>query len=297
MSTLARRFIVISLGVIAGVGAWPLTELVLFFQAEFPSYLVFLSLLGAIVGAVMAAFFGAAEGITSRIKARIPNGMYLGALIGLVGGAAGALAGQAALWLIGGLFIRSYGNFRLVVLPISRAIGWAVLGVFVGVVEGIRAFSPKKIAVGVLGGLVGGLVGGFALEYSRILLPCLFFSRLIGLVVLGLSITLFYSLIEQGMAFGVLRILTGELKGKEFLINQGRMRIGRSPSAEVSLPSYKDLADFQAQIRVRKGEAVLSNLEPKLGVLVNEQGLTEERKMKLGDVIQIGSAKIFYKYE
>jgi pSer/pThr/pTyr-binding forkhead associated (FHA) protein len=75
------------------------------------------------------------------------------------------------------------------------------------------------------------------------------------------------------------------------------MRIGRSPSAEISLPSYKDLADIQAQIRVRKGEAVLSNLEPRLGVLVNEQKLQEERKMKLGDVIQIGSVKIFYKYE
>jgi hypothetical protein len=297
MTTLVRRLIILALGLLAGVGIWPLTELVLYFQAGFPSYLVFLALLGAVVGAVLGAFFGAAEGITSRIKARIPNGMYLGAIVGLVGGALGALAGQAALWLIGGLFLRSYSNFQLVVLPISRAIGWAVLGMFVGVVEGIRALSLKKITVGVLGGLVGGLVGGFALEYSRLLLPQLVFSRLIGLVILGLAIALFYSLIEQGMAFGVLRILTGELKGKEFLLNQGCMRIGRSRGAEIALPSYGDLADLQAQIRTKKGEPILTNLQPKLAVLVNEQKLQDEKKLKLGDVIQIGSAKIFYKYE
>ena len=71
----------------------------------------------------MGAFFGAAEGITSRIKARIPRGMLVGALIGLVGGAVGALAGQAALWLIGGIFLLSYRNLQWVVLPVSRAIG------------------------------------------------------------------------------------------------------------------------------------------------------------------------------
>ncbi len=148
-----------------------------------------------------------------------------------------------------------------------------------------------------MGGLVGGLVGGFALEYSRLLIPSFPLSRLIGLVILGAAIAVFYGLIEQGMAYGVLRILTGELSGKEFLVNQGRMRIGKSRGAEIALPSYGDLADVQAQIRVRKGEPVLENLQPRLPVMVNDRKIQEDRKLKLGDVIQIGSAKIFFKYE
>jgi hypothetical protein len=294
MTTLARRLLLLALCGLAGVAAWPVAELILHFQAGFPSYLGFLAFLGAVTGALMGAFLGAGEGITSRIRDRIPSGMLLGAAVGLAGGAAGMLVGQAALWLIGGLFLLPSSDFRWVVLPVSRAIGWGVLGVFVGAGEGVRGASPKKIGVGILGGLVGGLIGGFALEYSRLLFPALAFPRLIGLVILGVAVGLFYGIIEQGMSFGVLRVLTGALKGKEFLINQARMRIGRARRNEISLPGYEGLADLQARLRVRGGEAVLENVEPKLPLLVNDVKV-QERKLKLGDVIQIGSAKLFYK--
>jgi len=295
MTTIVRRLIILTLGLLGGAAAWPLAEGVLFFQGGFPSYLAFLSLLGALIGLVMGAFFGAAEGITSRIKNRIPRGMLVGAAVGCIGGAVGALAGQAALWLIGGAFLLSYRDLTWVVLPVSRAIGWAVLGIFVGAGEGARARSPKKILVGVIGGLVGGLLGGAALEYSRLLMPHFALFRLLGLVILGIAVGLFYGLIEEGMSYGVLRILAGELKGKEYLLNQRRMRIGRSARNEIALPGYSDLADVQADIRIRKGEPVLANLESKNPVLVNEEKVTE-RKLKFGDVLKIGSAKIFYKY-
>ena len=147
--------------------------------------------------------------------------MALGALVGCVGGAFGALVGQAALWLFGGIFFLSYRNLQWVGLPVSRAIGWAVLGIFVGAAEGVRALSPKKIAVGVLGGLLGGMVGGFALEYSRLLLPGFALFRLLGLVILGLAIGFFYGLIEQGMSFGVLRILTGSSRARSSFSRKG----------------------------------------------------------------------------
>ncbi len=296
MTALARRLILLAVGVLAGICAWPVAELIVSQQAGFPSYLFFSALLGAAIGALMGAFFGAAEGITSRVKSRIPGGMLLGALVGCVGGGIGLLAGQAALWLIGTLVMQSYGNFQKVVLPLSHAIGWAVLGVWVGAGEGVRAASWKKIGIGILGGLAGGLLGGFVLEYSRVLVPHMQFSRLIGLVTLGLAIGGFYGLIERGMSFGIFRVLTGALKGKEFLLNQRRMRLGRSPRNEIALPSYEDLADRQALVRVHKGEVVLVNLEPRLPLQVNEQKFPE-RRLKYGDVIRMGSARIFYKYE
>jgi hypothetical protein len=296
MSTIVRRLLILSLGFLGGLCVWPAAELLLFFQDRFSSYLLFLSVLGALAGALMGGFFGAAEGITSRIKSRLPAGILLGALIGCVGGVAGLLIGQAALWLIGGIFLRSYGNFRLVVLPVSRAIGWGLLGLFVGAGEGVRAVSPKKIVVGVLGGLVGGLAGGFAIEYARVLSPGVALWRLVGFLVLGLAIGLFYALIERGMSLGVLRILTGPMKGKEYLLNQGRMRLGRSRRIEIALPGYEDLAPVQASIRRVKDDLVLTNLEPKLSLLVNDKKV-EESRLKLGDVIRLGSLRLFYKYE
>jgi len=294
VTTFTRRMILLALGVLAGVGLWPIAEAILYRQGSFPSYLAFLAALGAVVGALMGAAFGAAEGITSRVRERLPAGIVLGAVIGLLGGAIGVLAGQAALWLIGGLFIRGYRDFQWVVLPISRAVGWAVLGMFVGAGEGLRSLSVKKVVVGVLGGLVGGLAGGFVLEYLRLLVPGLAVARLAGLVVLGAAIAAFYGIIEHGMSFGVLRVLTGELKGKEFLLNQRRLRIGRSRRAEIALRSYEELADVQAQVVIRKGEPVLENLQPSLPVQVNERRISE-RALKFGDVIRIGPAKIYYR--
>jgi hypothetical protein len=296
MSTLIRRLILLGLGLLAGAAVWPVAELILFFQARFPSFLLFLALLGAATGALMGGFLGMAEGITSRVKSRIPAGILWGALAGCLGGAVGLLAGQAALWLIGGLALRSYRSFQTVVLPVSRAIGWAVLGIFVGIGEGLRAGSPRKAAVGILGGLVGGLAGGFVLEYARLLLPRLSYPRLAGFVILGLAIGAFYGLIERGLAHGVLRVLTGALKGKEFLLNQNRMRIGCSRRNEIALAAYEGLADRQAELRIRRGEVFLSNLESRLPVLVNEQKI-QEHKLKYGDVIRIGPARLFYKYE
>jgi hypothetical protein len=295
MSTLARKLILAALGLLAGAAAWPAAELVLYFQPRFASYLPFLAVLGAVTGALLGAVFGAAEGITSRIKARIPSGMLLGALIGLAGGAVGLLAGQAALWLFGEAALRSYRSFRTVVLPASRAIGWAVLGLFVGVGEGVRAGSLKKALVGIIGGAVGGLAGGLALEYAALLFPRLVYPRLIGFLILGLAIGVFYGLVERGLSYGVLRLLAGPLKGKEFLLNQRRLGIGAARSNQIALPGYR-VADRQALIRIRRGEVTLVNLEPKVAVLVNERKV-EEARLKYGDVLAIGPAKLFFRYE
>jgi hypothetical protein len=295
MSTGLRRLILLCLGILGGVAAWPLTELIVANQARFPSYLLFVAVLGAGVGLLLGAFFGSAAGIFARVGSRILSGMLIGAIAGVIGGVIGLLAGQAALFVVGGLFLSTYRRFQTVGLPIARAIGWAFLGIFVGVAEGIRAGSGKKIGIGLLGGLIGGLVGGFALEYSRLYLPKALPSRLIGLVILGLAIGLFYGIIERSMAFGVLRVLNGRLKGKEFVLNEGRIRIGRSRRNQITLDPYENLADRQAQIRFRKGEAVLTNLEPKYPVLVNDQPVTEHR-LKYEDVLKIGSAKLFYRY-
>ena len=296
MSTGLRRVILLCLGILGGVAAWPLTELIVGAQGRFPSYLLFVAALGGAVGLLMGAFFGSAAGIFARVGSRILAGMVVGAIVGLIGGIIGLLIGQAVLFLLGGLFLDSYRSFQTVGLPIARAVGWAFLGIFVGAAEGFRAASGKKIGIGLIGGLIGGLVGGAALEYSRLYLPPSLPSRLIGLVVLGLAIALFYGIIERSMAFGTLRVLNGRLKGKEFILNEGRIRIGRARRNQITLEPYDNLADRQVQIRFRRGEALLTNLEPKFPVLVNDQPVKEHR-LKYDDVLKVGSAKLFYSYE
>ena len=70
-----------------------------------------------------------------------------GLLGGFLGGIAGGMVGEVMFY---------YG--------LSRAIGWMVLGLGVGVVEGICDRSFRKIRNGLIGGAIGGLLGGLLFD-------------------------------------------------------------------------------------------------------------------------------------
>lgn len=296
MSTLTRRIIICTLGVLAGIAAWPLIETLLAYQLFFPSYLLFSIATGAVFGLVLGAFFGSGEGIIVSVPGRILKGALTGALTGLAGGVVGFLVGQAVLFLMGNYVFRSAGDINTFALTIARSVGWAVLGLFVGMSEGIRARSGKKLLVGVLGGLIGGFLGGAILEYARLLFPTIGFARLIGLSFFGLLIGLFYGIIERKLSYGVLRLLTGRMKGKEYILGQQKMRIGVSQRNEIAIPGYREVEDLQAVLRIKGEDVILERTETGAPVYVNDQPI-ERHVLKYEDVIKIGSAKFFYRYE
>ena len=296
MSTITRRIIVCTLGILAGIAAWPIMELLLAYQASFSSYMLFSIVSGAVFGFVLGAFFGSAEGIIVSVKRRILIGSLTGAVAGLIGGIVGFSIGQGVLFLIGNSLFRSYSRIETFGLSIARAIGWAILGIFVGIGEGVRARSGKKILVGFLGGLIGGTLGGIVLEYTRVLFPTIGFARLIGLALFGLLIGVFYSIIEKRLAYGVLRVLNGNLKGKEYLIGQRRMRIGSSEKNEISITDYRNVEELHAVLKTRGDEVILERADPSRPVLVNDTEI-ERHVLKYEDVVQVGSAKFFYRFE
>jgi len=296
MSTLMRRIFFCIIGIIAGLAAWPISEFILLLQSSFPSYLIFSIVLGMFLGILFGAFFGSSEGIIMSIKPNILTGILHGAVIGIAGGIIGFLAGQAALFIIGETFIHSMKRFNTIGFPISRAIGWAFMGVFLGMVEGIRSRSTDKLRVGILGGILGGITGGLVLEYFRILIPNIMFARLFGIIIFGLLIGLFYGFVQVRLSFGVLRLLNGKFKGKEFLINQKKMKIGISEKNDIVLSGYSKISDQHAELLVKKNEVIIKNLDSKTPVTINEDKI-KEHLLKLEDVIKIGSAKFIFKFD
>lgn len=292
MSVLIRRLILCGLGLLAGVAAWPLAEWVLFRQGVFPSYLLFSTVLGMIFGLFLGAFFGSSAGIFTSVPPRIVRGALAGAAAGLVGGIVGFLVAQAALFLAGQV-LASYRSVERAGIPLARAAGWAILGIFVGLAEGIRSRSARKLGIGLLGGLIGGFLGGLALEYSRVLFPAITYARLAGLVLFGLLLGFFYGLVERRLSYGILRVLNGALQGKEYLISQGRLRIGTAERSDVRVAGYTGVAGEHADLRIRRDDVVLRRLDPRHPVLVNDEPV-EERALKMEDVIRVGSAKFIY---
>jgi len=294
MSSSAKRFIICTLGILGGLAAWPAAEVILLYQASFPSYLIFSLIQGSALGLFLGIFFGSAEGIISSDKTRGIKGIMTGAFVGLAGGAIGMLIGQAVLFLLRSTLFTSFRSFNFVGLHLARALGWAAMGVFIGMIEGIRALSGRKISVGILGGFSGGLLGGVVYEYLSFLFPSAFFARLAGLTVLGLLIALFYALIEKRLSPGVLRLLNGSLKGKEFFINQRRLRIGSSVKNDICLKNYEGVAERHAVIRFKRDDVHIEESKGENPVFVNDQKV-KSRTLKYEDVLRIGSAKFFFK--
>jgi len=297
MSLLKRRIFLCLIGICAGLGAWSVAEMILCFQVDFPSYLVFTLSLGGVFGGIMGGFFGSSDGIIMSNKYRIRTGIIHGILFGALGGVLGFLTGQAVLFIAGEYLLHSMKEFNRIGLPVSRALGWSLLGLFAGVAEGIRARSVEKIRVGIIGGLSGGLLGGLALEYARIIFPDIMLARLTGLLILGVCIGIMYGFAEARLSFGVFTLLNGRYKGKDFLVNQRRLDVGDSDSCDIVLKGYREVNPMHAKVHVKKDEVFIkSSGDGRAPLFVNDYKISSHR-LKIGDVIKIGTAKLLYHYK
>ncbi|MCF7914875.1 MAG: FHA domain-containing protein [Spirochaetaceae bacterium] len=299
MSTALRRLVISILGLLAGVAAWPLMELILSYQHLFPSYFLFSLAQGALFGVVMGAFFGSGEGLTAKERGKIIHGTLMGAATGAAGGIVGFLAGQGILFLVVQQAFTSYRSQQMIAVPLARIVGWAILGIAVGASEGLRARSLKKTLVGAGGGFLGGVLGGASIEYVRTLYPELLYTRLVGLAVFGLLIGICYSLLERGVSLGILRVLNGPRRGKEYSFVQNRVSVGSDNKNDIVLDNYSYVAPKHARFRVRGKDVYIQHIDVKKGakIYVNERPVETEQLLKYEDVIQIGSAKLFFKTE
>lgn len=286
------------IGIIAGLIAWPFTEFILFYQASFPSLLLFSMVLGVIIGFLMGGCFGLGEGIISHAYGRIIPGMIMGMVIGTVGGLIGFVIGQAALLLLGTTFFNSVGSFRRFGFPLSKALGWGAFGICIGSIEGIRSKSVNKILIGIAGGLTGGIIGGLVFEYLRVSNPENPYLRLAGLLILGLLIGICYGIFENRMSNASLYLLNGRFKGKEFLLNKRRTSIGKSEQAEIPLEGYRRVADLHAEIIKEKKDYMFmlteKNEVTQMVTCIND-GQTDKKKLSDGDIIRVGSAQLQFR--
>ena len=282
-------------GVLAGALAWPVAEMLLLVQAQFPSLLLFSLTLGLAIGVLMGGAFGAAEGIVTASAAKVRTGVLAGFIIGGIGGMVGFVVGQGALLLVGTSFFNSASSFRSVGLPVSKAIGWAAFGLFLGSVEGARSRSFLAVRNGVFGGLIGGFLGGLAFEFIRGADPGNTVSRLVGLIVLGLSIGLFYALVELQFSGASMYLLNGKNRGREFPITKAVTSIGSSEAADICIPGYARVMPFQAEVhRKGKGKYVLVNSgeSGRAVTMINDKRPeSEEVPLAKDSVVRVGTAQ------
>lgn len=296
MTLNVRRLLQVLLGAAAGLFAWPTMEALTRAMRFFPDYLSYTAFSGLVFGLVFGAALGGAEGIAAARARRVASGSLWGGAAGAAGGAVGFLLGQALLFFAGGIFVDDLRVLESVAAPLARSAGWAVLGIFSGAAAGIQSSSARKCAVGALGGLLGGLFGGAVVEFGRILFPASEAVRASSLVVFGAVVGLAFAAVEKRLCFGVLRVLNGPLKGREFLLNQRLTRIGEDPRCDVCVAGYRGAAPLHAFVSRRGRDLTAESAGG--AVSVNEDPVRDApRVLKYDDVIACGGIKFLLRRE
>jgi hypothetical protein len=285
--------VILAAGAVAGLLAWPLSELLIRAQGGFPSYLLFIVASGAIYGAFFGLAFGSVDGITGGVSARKWMGLVTGAAFGLIAGVVGALAGQAIFLGLGQYLLQSRAEEVFVAVPLARGLGWAIMGTLIGAAEGFRLRSGKRAGIGALGGLVGGLAGGLLIEYGTVVFAEAWWVRPVGSVVLGLALAAGFALIERGFLLGTLVLVTGPLRGREYPLPPGRTTIGSAVGDTISLVPYKGVGERHAVV-VGNREGLHVEQGADSGIRLNEEQV-DRSPLKYDDVLDVGSARFVLK--
>ena len=216
-------------------------------------------------------------------------------LVGCLGGFFGGLLGQAFFgWTEWSVFL---------------VLGWTftglLIGLSIGVFEGISALvrrenwagAQRKLLNGLIGGTVGGLLGGILSLVLRGLWKVLFAERpqdllwspsAIGFVVLGVCIGLLIGLAQVVLREAWVRVESGFRAGRELLLSKNETTIGRAEACDIGLFGDPGVEPRHARILLEGGRYVLIDVGGKGGTYLNEVRIEQPSPLHSGDLIRVG---------
>jgi len=277
-------------GLAGGAAAWTGVELILRQTPAFPDLRILTLSLGAAAGLLLGAIAPLAEGLRQKQPGKLRGAVFTGSLVGLIFGALGMAAGQ--------LLMTSLADAPWMRSPsLARIPGWIILGCAVGSASGLRSGSLRRISGGVLGGFIGGTIGGIAAEFLSSLTSG-FYGRAAGMMLWGTAVAFLADRMESRRSRGRLTVLTGDLKGRSFPVNQKKMKISRSRSADLTIPGDADVPaakEPDALVRLKNGTVILEPGENTEVQLNGEKaGVTE---LRYDDVIRVDGVTMIYEAE
>lgn len=218
-------------------------------------------------------------------------GHNLGSAIirGAAGAGLGALGGYVCSLFINDIYHYFGGGgteftFQQV---FARGVGWSILGAFLAIAPGIAMRNLKKFLLGLAGGAIGGLVGGMLFDPICQLTGSGVPARLVNILGLGVGAAVATAILEEAAKQGWLKVATGIITGKQFILYRNPTVIGSSPKTEIYLFKDPAVAPRHAAINGVGGNFILTALNDAT-VLLNGKPVRQER-LKNGDQIRIGN--------
>ncbi|MFA6506679.1 MAG: FHA domain-containing protein, partial [Treponemataceae bacterium] len=120
--------------------------------------------------------------------------------------------------------------------------------------------------------------------------------RAAGLIVFGSLLGLSFASVERRLSFGVLRVLNGALKGREYLLNRRSTRIGEDPHCDVPVSGYRLVSPVHALVARRGRDLVIESVAGPL--TVNDDKIEAGAvSLKYDDVIACGGIRLMLRRE
>ena len=241
--------------------------------------------------AVIALFVGLFLGIG--------EGVYYGSvekavIYALIGAAVSIVLGFASGYLAQSMYSEMLGDDpEEFTAALVRGIGWAVMGLGIGLSVGLIKPEIKRILFCSLGGLVGAFVGGFLFNYICDVIPDDVVARGTAIVIMGALIGLGVGLLEQFAKAAWLKVVRGEFEGKEYLVFAGTTSIGNNGKNTIVLFKDKLVGPHHCDIKLEGSKYVLTDCGTPMGTIVNGQK-TARHVLRKGDAIAIGNSVLVF---
>jgi hypothetical protein len=275
----------------AAFGGWLLGEAALLHNARDVGWITTL-ITAAFVGAAVAGglnlLAGAANG---QWKQQIPRAL-VGLGGGFIGGALAAGVGNlifvVSSWILGSGASIPNLSFAAIML---RAVGWTVMGLGIGCVDGIYDRSMRKIRNGLIGGGIGGFLGGLLFNPIHAGIGGAMSSRATAFVILGLFIGLFIGLAHVILKEAWLTVLAGFRPGRQLILDRPETWLGTSEKSQLPFIAFGAKGVEPIHLRILRrddGSFVLQDNNSRTGTLVNGVRAQAPVLLQNGDMIQLG---------
>ena len=243
--------------------------------------------------AVSGCFIAAALAVADRIVERDWRGATIDAATGaLVGIAAGVVTAVLWAWIERSTIDPAIATGTGPLLGL-RTGSFATLGLFIGIAPGLATRSVRRIALGAIGGLAGGAIGGLVFVPLAHLANDPGIGRLIGLIAIGAAAGAAIGLLENAAKQGWLRVLSGLIAGKQFILYRNPTFIGSAPMSHIYLFRDPQVGRRHAAIYQAAGGYEIENLPLGGATLVNGEPITR-RRLRSGDRISIGRTTLLF---
>jgi hypothetical protein len=189
--------------------------------------------------------------------------------------------------------VKEVGGVSFIVFTACRSAAWACIGAATGFGMNLVRSTRTQLRNSVIGGALGGALGGLFFDpIDRFVGSSMFAgsgaSRLVGLLAVGLSIGIFVALVERLARDAWLRVRTGPLAGKSFILYKTPTIIGNSPQSDVYLYKDAEIDPSHASIHQVGTTYEIEDMGTRMGTSVGGNKIRRRRLMS-GDQIVIGS--------